>query len=69
MCMEIVMWNVYIGYCDSETLPMSQTFVLYTCHLRQIISILNWMYEGSFVLAKYRIDSYTMIFYKILYRL
>ena len=45
------MQSVYTGYCESEILPLFSFIMnlygtVYTCHLRQITTILNWMCEG-----------------------
>jgi len=58
MCREIVMPSIYIGYCESETLPL-----FYFCVARlSLATILNWM---LFVLAKYHIISYIVIFHTV----
>ena len=49
------MQGVYAWYCESETLALFSYImklylilgtIVYTCHLRQITTILNWMCEG-----------------------
>jgi len=59
ICYAELLQRVLIRY--SLSFVLVQIFVLYTFYLRKITTILNWMCEGSFVLAKYHI---VMIFYK-----
>ena len=61
MCKAIIMKSVYIGYCESETLPvfpyiMNLYLILGTvCVHLSLKTILNWMCEGvPFMLTKYR---------------
>jgi len=49
----------YIGYCESKTLPFF-SYIMNFCVVH--LSLLNRMCKGSFVLAKYCIVSYTVVF-------